>query len=70
MASFSCYSSLARQDLLFHELDSIGATRKTASKNFCKRMSATNDRIKSYGPLQLLFQFGVTRPPLQRVWIP
>jgi len=40
MASFSCYSGLARQGLLFHELDSICASRKTASRNYCKTLSA------------------------------
>jgi hypothetical protein len=40
MALFSCYSGLARQDLIFHELDSIGPSRKTASENYCKTLSA------------------------------
>jgi len=40
MASFSCYSGLTRQDLLFHELDSIYASRKTEFGNYCKTFSA------------------------------
>jgi len=40
MALFSCYSGLARQDLLFHELDSIGTSSKTTFENYCKTLSA------------------------------
>ena len=39
MNLFSSYSSLARQGLLFHQLDSIGTSRKTGSENYCKYLS-------------------------------
>ena len=50
--------------------DSIGNTRKMASKTTVKLWARSNGQIKSYGPLQLLFQYGATRPPPQRVGIP
>jgi hypothetical protein len=40
MALFSCYSGLARQDLLFHQVDSLGTSRKTGYGNYCKTLSA------------------------------
>jgi len=39
MASFTCYSGLAQQDLLFHELDSICASKKMVSGNYCTTSS-------------------------------
>jgi len=51
--------------------DSMGNTRKTASGNYYKTFSwRSNGRIKSYGPFQLLFWSGATRPPIHRVGIP
>jgi hypothetical protein len=51
--------------------DSMGNTRKTASGRTSVKLSwRSNGRIKSYGPFQLLFRSGATRPPLQRVGIP
>ena len=40
MAPFSCFSGLARQDLLLTSRDSVGSLRKTASGNYCKTLSA------------------------------
>jgi hypothetical protein len=37
---FSCFSGLARPDLLFHHVDSIGNSRKAGSENNCKTLSA------------------------------
>jgi hypothetical protein len=54
MALFSCYSGLARQDLIFHELDSIGPSRKTASENYCKTLSAiqrSNQKLWSFSAI-------------------
>jgi hypothetical protein len=70
MNLFSSYSSLARQGLLFHQLDSIGTSRKTASATTVILWAGSNGRIKSYGTFQLLFWSRTTRPPLQRVGIP
>ena len=40
MALFSCYSGLEQQDLFSAIKDSMGNTRKTASGNYCKTLSA------------------------------
>jgi len=50
--------------------NSIGNTRKTASETTVKLSWRSNGRIKSYGPIQLLFRSGATRPPLHRAGIP
>jgi len=40
LALFSCYSGLARQDLLFHQVVCLGNSRKTGSGNYCKTLNA------------------------------
>ena len=40
MAFFNCSSGLARQVLLFHQVDSICISRKMGSRNYCKYLSA------------------------------
>ena len=40
MALFSCYSGLARQDLLFHQVDCLRTSRKKGSGNYCKTLNA------------------------------
>ena len=49
--------------------DSIGTKSKTVSGNSYKTLSAMQRCNKSYGPFQLLFRSGATRPPLQQVEI-
>jgi len=49
--------------------NSIGNTRKTASETTVKLSWRSNGRIKSYGPFQLFFRSGATRPPIHRVGI-
>jgi hypothetical protein len=50
--------------------DSIGTTRKRASGNFCKTLSAIQLSDEKFGPFQLLSLSGATWHPLQRVGIP
>jgi len=45
-------------------------TMKTASGNNCKTIRAIQRSDQSYGPFQLLFRSGATRPPIHRVGIP
>jgi len=45
--------------------DSTCSTRKRASGNYCNYLRAIQRWIKSYGPFQLLFRSGATRPPFQ-----
>jgi hypothetical protein len=68
MAHFSRYSGLARQDLFFNELGIPWVLQgERPPKTTVKLWGRSNDRFKSYGPFQLLFRSGATRPPLQRV---
>ena len=50
--------------------DSIGSSRKTGSQTAVKLLKRSTSRINSYGPFQLLFRSGATRPAVQRVGIP
>jgi len=50
--------------------DSIGNTRKRPPETTVKLLARSNGRIKRYGPFQLLFRSGETRPPIHRVGIP
>jgi len=50
MTLFNCYSGLARQDLLFRQVDSIGTSRKTGSRNYCKYLGAIQRPDKTLWP--------------------
>jgi len=41
MAVFSCYSGLARQDLLFNDKGFQRSSKETASGNYCKNLSSS-----------------------------
>jgi proteasome lid subunit RPN8/RPN11 len=50
MALFSCYSGLARQDVLFLQVDSIGTSRNKSSGNCCKTVSAIQRSVQNLWP--------------------
>jgi len=55
MALFSCYSGLARQDLLLRSRESIGYFNENRLRKLLQNFERDHGRIKSYGPFQLLF---------------
>jgi len=50
LSLFSYYSGLARQDLLFHQVEFFGTSRKTGSGNYCKTLNAIQRWDQKFSP--------------------